>query len=97
MSDTSLHKLTFSNSLADFLSESYGLKKRRFNLRLNKKLGVGEESETGIYAIVSTKGVILRAALIKDIAELYRDSSREIYSASLRVISSAAELELLKL
>jgi hypothetical protein len=52
---------------------------QRFKVRKGRKLQTGEVSETGVYLVVSKKGVILRAGLNREVVELYRDESREIY------------------
>lgn len=48
--------------------------------KLGKKLTVDELSESKAYAIVSeSKGVVLRASLFKDGAEIMRDASRSVH------------------
>lgn len=80
-----LHRLTFSKSLADMLTdldESYSAE--RLRITRGKLLQPGQASDTNIYLIVSHKGIILRAALTKEVAELYHDpESRDIYEGHL--------------
>lgn len=71
-----LHRLTFSQSLATFISEKYPeYQVKRFNFKIGKKLEHGEKSTSGLYAIVSAKGgYALRISLIKEIAEMLCDN-----------------------
>lgn len=56
----------------------------RLRIVRGKLLAPGEVSGTNIYLIVSHKGIILRASLSKEIAELYHDpDSRDIYEGHL--------------
>lgn len=84
-SKTKLYRLTFSQSLADMLTTlEDGYRLQRFNVRRGKKLEPGAESSTKIYLIVSHKGIILRASLHREIAEMYYDpDSRDIYEGHL--------------
>ena len=80
-----LHRLTFSKSLADMLAElENGYSAERLRIIRGKLLAPGEVSETNIYLIVSHKGIILRATLSREVAELYHDpDSRDIYEGHL--------------
>ena len=80
-----LHRLTFSKSLADMLAElENGYSAERLRIIRGKLLTPGEVSETNIYLIVSHKGIILRATLSREVAELYHDpDSRDIYEGHL--------------
>lgn len=80
-----LHRLTFSKSLADMLADlEEGYSAERLRIVRGKLLAPGDVSETKIYLIVSHKGIILRATLSKEIAELYHDpDSRDIYEGHL--------------
>lgn len=61
-----------------------GYSAERFRVVRGKLLSPGEESNSSIYLIVSHKGIILRACLSKEIAELYHDpDSRDIYEGHL--------------
>ena len=56
----------------------------RLRIVRGKLLVPGEVSETNIYLIVSHKGIILRATLNREVAELYHDpDSRDIYEGHL--------------
>lgn len=83
-----MFRLTFSHSLAklicDTLNDKYAIK--RFDCVLGKILDPGEESKSGLYAVISDKGVVLRVQLIKEIAEMYRDDSRIISEAYLKML-----------
>lgn len=80
-----LHRLTFSKSLADMLADlEDGYSAERLRIVRGKLLAPGDVSETNIYLIVSHKGIILRATLNKEVAELYHDpDSRDIYEGHL--------------
>ena len=80
-----LHRLTFSKSLADMLADlEDGYSAERLRITRGKLLSPGDVSGTNIYLIVSHKGIILRASLSKEIAELYHDpDSRDIYEGHL--------------
>lgn len=80
-----LHRLTFSKSLAEMLvTLDEGYSAERLRIVRGKLLEPGEVSKTNIYLIVSHKGIILRAALTKEVAELYHDpDSRDIYEGHL--------------
>ena len=61
-----------------------GYSAERLRIVRGKLLAPGEASESKIYLIVSHKGIILRATLSKEIAELYHDpDSRDIYEGHL--------------
>lgn len=86
-----LHRLTFSEDLAQWMSsydESY--KPRPFRFVRGKKLEPGTKSKTGLYAIVGTrKDLVLRITLFKDGAEmLTEDDSRHIEEVSLVSIAA---------
>lgn len=85
VSESKLHRLTFSKSLAEFICANYGnYQLRRFNVIRGRRLQTGEVSKTGIYLIVSSKGVILRASVIQGTAELYCDNeTRFLYEGFL--------------
>lgn len=85
VSKNKLHRLTFSKSLAEFICCNYGdYQMRRFNVKRGRKLAVGETSKSGVYLIVSSKGVILRASVLKGTAELYCDGeTRFLYEGFL--------------
>ena len=54
-------------------------KMQRFDCILGHALDQSQISRTGIYGVVSTmNGIILRLPVIKELADMYRDSSREI-------------------
>ena len=54
-------------------------KMQRFDCILGQALNQSQISRTGIYGVVSTmNGIILRLPVIKELADMYRDSSREI-------------------
>jgi hypothetical protein len=70
-----VYRLTFSRSLAEIICRDTGLKLQRFNCIAGRILDVGELSKTGIYGVLSkNKGVLLRAPLIQQVAEMYRDN-----------------------
>lgn len=61
-----------------------GYSAERLRIIRGKLLAPGEVSETNIYLIVSHKGIILRATLSREVAELYHDpDSRDIYEGHL--------------
>lgn len=87
--DTKLYRLTFSKSLAEMISKQSNGKYRmkRYDCILGRPLSETEVSRTGIYAVVSTsKGIVLRAPMFKEMAEMYRDPSRSIYEAFLEPV-----------
>lgn len=64
------------------LSPEYTAK--RLRVRRGKLLSPGEQSSSNIYLIVSHKGIVLRATLNREIAEMYYDpDSRDIYEGHL--------------
>ena len=64
------------------LDEGYSAE--RLRVTRGRLLLPGEESRSNIYLIVSKKGIILRASLSKEVAELYHDpDSRDIYEGHL--------------
>lgn len=61
-----------------------GYSAERLRIVRGKLLAPGEESKSKIYLIVSHKGIILRATLSREVAELYHDpDSRDIYEGHL--------------
>jgi len=55
---------------------------KEIRFRVGRTLDKGEESKSGLYAIVSkTSNKTLRVSLIKDIASLITDNSRYIAEA----------------
>lgn len=77
-----LHRITFSKGIADFLVRKFGdmYKATRFSYKLGRPLEPGEESCNGLYAIVGTKkDLVLRISLTKEAAEfMTKDESRHI-------------------
>lgn len=55
----------------------------RFEAIRGRELKSGDVSATGVYLIVSQKEVVLRASLIQEVAEMYRDESRRIFEGIL--------------
>ena len=52
----------------------------RLGFKVGKKLSPGDESEAKAYAIMSNaKGMVLRATLCREAAELMQDESRNIH------------------
>lgn len=78
--DKRCYRLTFSKSLAEFIIFKHcpNLKLARIEYRRGRKLLPGETSSTGMYGIVSSSGITLRACLIKEQAELYASDTRSI-------------------
>lgn len=79
-----LHRLTFSKSLASMIAEQYQeYEMCRFKFKIGKRLAKGEESSTGLYAIMSSQtDITLRISLIKESAELMcEDDSRYLAEA----------------
>jgi hypothetical protein len=73
VSDTAVHRITFSKDLAEHALKLSGLPAHveRVTLREGQELQKGEESASGLYAIIDRrKGKILRVALRQAIAEL---------------------------
>jgi hypothetical protein len=73
-----LFRLTFSRSLAEHLTGYLpGSEVRRVSFRLGRRLGPGERSPSGLYALVSArKGRVLRLSLIEGVAQELVDPSR---------------------
>lgn len=76
-----LHRLTFSKGLAHWIAETYGdgqyLAVPYKYVRTGKL--DGNESPSGLYAIVSSsKDIVLRASLFKEGAEMMSDESRHL-------------------
>jgi hypothetical protein len=60
---------------------------KRYECIIGRRLNENETSSTGIYAIRSTlNGSILRAPIIKGIADMYRDETRDVHEARLMPI-----------
>lgn len=80
-----LHRLTFSKSLADHIvGITKGYEVRRFLFAVGKPLERGQDSSTGIYGIMSkAKNYALRVSLMKETAMLLSDdetrSMAEVY------------------
>lgn len=71
--------MTFSKSLADYLARKTGSEVRRLTFQLGRVLGPGEESSTGLYAIVkASSGWPLRVTLERQLAEHWRHPTRYI-------------------
>jgi hypothetical protein len=70
-----LHRLTFSRGLAQFICDKYPeYEYRQFSFKIGRRLEKGEESKSGLYALMSKKGdYALRISLIKGISELHCD------------------------
>jgi hypothetical protein len=70
-----LHRLTFSRGLAEFIVNKYpGYECRQFSFKVGRVLENGENSRSGLYALMSKKGeYALRISLIKGISELHCD------------------------
>lgn len=82
--DKRLYRLTFSHSLAKLISEKYGFELRQFDAIRGRRLKEGEVSKTGLYGIRSTSSnVLLRCAMFREIADMYRDISRDVVEVSL--------------
>lgn len=79
-STNKLHRLTFSETLAQLIVKTCPeMEIRRWTYIPGKHLEPYEKSKTGLYGIVSTnKNVVLRISCIQEIAEMYRDESRDI-------------------
>ena len=71
-----LHRLTFSQSLAEMIASQYPqYKVKRLNFVIGKNLKEGEDSKSGLYALMSKKGdFALRISLIKGIAQIHNDN-----------------------
>jgi hypothetical protein len=67
-----LYRLTFSKSLADLICQSQeGLRVNRVVFHIGKVLQPGEQSDSGLYAIVSkSKNIALRITMFKDLAAI---------------------------
>lgn len=64
--------MSFSKSLSRYIAgEDY--KVARLTVQTGRTLLPGETSRSGLYGIVSNKGVILRVSLYKEIAEMLSD------------------------
>lgn len=57
---------------------------QRFDCVVGQLLTQQDISRTGIYAVISSlNGVVLRVPMFKELAEMYRDNSRNIAEAFL--------------
>ena len=76
-----IHRISFSKDITDFIA-TYHTKyeSKPFRYVRGKKLAPGEESKTGLYAIIGTKkDLVLRVSLFTDAAELLTEcDSRHI-------------------
>ena len=85
-----LHRMTFSKSLAEHIAETCGpqYKAAPFTYRRGKMLAPGQGSCNGLYAIIGTKkDLVLRISLFKEGAELMtQDNSRHIEEIYLDII-----------
>lgn len=85
-----LHRLTFSKSLAELITQSDSkYKMSRFEYSLGQQLEPGQTSSTGLYALVSKEsGIALRISLLKDLSAIHYDEhSRIIKECFLREIT----------
>lgn len=65
---------------------------KRVTLYLSKRLVAGDKSKSGLYAIVSKNGVILRVSLFKEIAELLCDyDSRYLHEVFISEVGPVAQ------
>lgn len=76
-----LFRLTFSKSLAEHIAgKAFDIVRRTFIK--GRELQPGEQSRSGLYAIVDRrKGIVLRISLYREIAKLLTDSTRYIAEA----------------
>lgn len=83
-----LHRLTFSKSLADLISNKTGLSTARFTYRVGEPLESGERSTTGLYALLDAKSdLCLRISLDPQIAAIHCDPQhRKLASAYIKII-----------
>lgn len=86
------YRLTFSKSLAEFIisSERPDLKLARIEYVRGKRLRESDRSSSGIYGILSSSGIVLRASLIKEQALEYCSDTRsliELHLISGKIIS----------
>lgn len=86
------YRLTFSKSLAEFIisSERPDLKLARIEYARGKRLGNSDTANSGIYGILSSQGIVLRASLIKEQALEYCSDTRsliELHLISGKIIS----------
>jgi len=74
-----------------WLASKTGCVAHRVRLRLLRPLFPGEQSTTGVYALVSVrKGTILRASLLHDFAqELVDPESRVLYEVHVELLPCA--------
>ena len=84
--------MTFSKSLAEFIisNERPDLKLARIEYVRGRRLLADEISTSGIYGILSSSGIILRASLIKEQAIEYCSDTRsliELHIISGKIIS----------
>ena len=75
LDEKKLHRLTFSQSLAEMIVKNYPqYKVKSLNFVIGRNLQQGETSKSGLYALMSKKGdFALRITLIKGIAEIHND------------------------
>lgn len=87
MKDEKLFRLTFSRNLLEHMNTVAGgaYEIKRFKLMRGKMLEPGQQSGTGLYAIISAKkGKVLRVAMNKAQADLLCDfRSRQLQEVSL--------------
>ena len=81
-----LYRLTFSKTLAEYICEGQpSLKPKRVTFQIGRTLQSGEQSKTGLYAIMSrSKEIALRITLFKEVATMFESDSRYIREAFLK-------------
>lgn len=89
MDGTTVYRLSFSLSLLEYIQRTYSphLELKRLKMTMGRELQPGEESKTGIYALISRqKKTPLRVSLIKEYAEEMCDyDTRYLVECSLEV------------
>lgn len=86
------YRLTFSKSLAEFIIKKYKpeLKLARIEYTRGKRLSSEDISSSGVYGILSSSGIVLRASLIKEQALEYCSDTRsliELHLISGKIVS----------
>ncbi len=88
-----LHRVTFSRSLAEYiirrLGSGYTL--ARVTFQLGRPLEAGTTSPSGLYAVVTPRGRVLRVSLIQGAAEEFRHETRTIWSCSIVLLQPVSE------
>lgn len=83
-----MRRVTFSRSLADYLARLTGTTVARCQIHVGRRLRPDEKSPSGVYALVSRRGTILRVSVIHGFAQELADwSSRHLHLCTLTLLA----------